>query len=348
MKTLVFTVLMTAATITAIGIWAYSSVRPIRPICPANQHLVGNTCVVDNPLPTSVRTPSDFKTVKVSFRDVPNVPTGTFNYGGSTTFAPLRSQAIVSSINQAHPGFHLRYTAPPVGNPGSGAGIKMLVEGQLSFAQSSRPVKNEEFNQAKARSFSLQQISVAIDGIAFYVNPQLNIRGLNLSQIKEIFTGKVTNWKAIGGPELPITPFSRSEVGGTVVFLKEAVLNNEPFGLGVQEVQDTTESIRKVAQTPGSIGYATATEVVGQKSVRALPLAKANSQSFVPPFTDANSTVVNDKAFIVGSYPLTRRLFVVIRRDGTIDELAGVAYVNLLLSNEGQQWVKKVGFVPIR
>ncbi len=104
---------------------------------------------------------------------IPNIPQGLFNYGGSTTFAPLRSDAVTSSVNQAYPDFKLRYTEPAGGKPGSGSGIKMLVDGQLSFSQSSRPIKDTEFTQADQRGFKLDQVPIALDGIAFYVSPGL-------------------------------------------------------------------------------------------------------------------------------------------------------------------------------
>ncbi|MBW4554001.1 MAG: hypothetical protein KME35_23285 [Aphanocapsa sp. GSE-SYN-MK-11-07L] len=64
------------------------------------------------------------------------------------------------------------------------------------------------------------------------------------------------------------------------------------------------------------------------------------------PFVAGNQ--VNAAAFREGTYPITRRMFVVFRRNQTIDELAGVAYTNLLLSKEGQAMIQKAGFVPIR
>lgn len=279
---------------------------------------------------------------------IPNVPQGTFNYGGSTTFAPLRSSSVVSSINQAYPDFGLRYTEPVGGKPGSGSGIEMLLDGQLSFSQSSRPVKDAEFAQADQRGFKLEQVAVAIDGIAFYVNPGLSIPGLTLAQARDIFTGKIKNWQEVGGPNLKITPLSRNaKAGGTVEFFIDGVLEKQGLGASVKEVRDTTESLREVAKTPGGIGYATASEVIGQNSIRPLPLAK-DAEGFVSPFAGNSPAAVNKNAFADGSYPLTRRLFVVIKRDGRLDEQAGVAYTNLLLSNEGQGLVEQAGFVPVR
>ena len=142
--------------------------------------------------------------------EVPNVPQGVFNYGGSTAFAPLRSKTVVSALNQAHPQFQLRYVEQVGRQPGSSTGLQMLLAGELSFVQSSRPLKDTEFAQAKEHGFTLEQIPVAIDGVAFYVNPQVSISGLNLSQVRDIFAGKITNWKAVGGPDLQITTFNRN------------------------------------------------------------------------------------------------------------------------------------------
>ncbi len=289
--------------------------------------------------------------------DVPNVPQGSFKYGGSTSFAPLRSLSIVKAIAQAHPQFKLIYTDPIPHKHGSTIGIKMLLAGQLSFAQSSRPIKESEFLQAQKLGFTLEQIPIGIDGIAFYVNRQILIPGLSLNQIRDIFTGKITNWKQVGGSDLPITPFTRNpQFSGTADFIKEKVLAGHEFTQNVRQVETTTDSIRSVAKTPGGIGYATASEVIGQKSVDSvslatinpLPLSTIDNQYFVYPFDINNKNRVNITAFANGSYPLTRRLFIVIRQKGGVDEQAGIAYANLLFSSEGQQMIKQAGFVPLR
>ncbi len=124
-------------------------------------------------------------------------------------------------------------------------------------------------------------------------------------------------------------------------------MEKQPFDASVQEVRDTTQSIREVTKTPGGIGYATASEVIGQQKIHPLPLAKDATQRFVSPFAGDSLATLNKSAFADGSYPLTRRLFVVIKRDGRLDEQSGVAYANMLLSNEGQGLVEKAGFVPL-
>ena len=288
--------------------------------------------------------------------DVPNVPQGSFKYGGSTSFAPLRSQNIIKAIAKAHPQFKLIYSDQIPHKHGSGIGIEMLLAGKLSFAQSSRTLKESEILQAQKLGFTLKQIPIAIDGIAFYVNSQIPVSGLSLNQIRDIFTGKITNWKQLGGSNLPITPFTRNpQFSGTADFFKQKVLAGEELAPNVRQVETTTDSIRLVAKTPGGIGYATASEVIGQKSVNPmflatinpLPLSIVDNQDFVPPFNINNKNIVNMSAFANGSYPLTRPLFIIIKQNSGIDEQAGRAYTNLLSSKQGQQMIEQAGFVTM-
>ncbi|APB32910.1 ABC-type phosphate transport system, periplasmic component [Gloeomargarita lithophora Alchichica-D10] len=286
-------------------------------------------------------------TVVSTLAQVPNVPSGNFNYGGSTTFAPLRSQRINDAINQAHPNFRLRYVEPPGGKPGSGAGIEMLLNGQLAITQSSRPLKDNEFQRAQTRGFRLEQVPIANDALAIYVHPGVQLPGLTVAQVRDIFTGKVTNWQQVGGPNLPIVPFSRNlQAGGTVDFFKEDVLQGQNLGANVRETRDTTDSLRKVGATPGGVGYANVPLVVRQEMVRIVPVAREAGSPYVAPDIagrEVNATVITD-----GSYPITRRLFIIIKRDGSSDEQASVAYANLFLSDEGQKLIKEAGFAALR
>jgi phosphate transport system substrate-binding protein len=331
--------------------------------CPQGQQKINDICVAVNPAPSPTSpsnspstsssqpptvSPATVVSLYPTFSAVPNVPELTLRYGGSTSFAPLRSPAIVAKIQQSHPKFVLAYTEPtPPEKPGSGSGIRMLIDGQLSVAQSSRPLKDEEFAKAKDRGFALEQVPVAIDGIAIYINPQISTASLTVAQLKDIFTGKITNWKEVGGADVPVIPVSRDpKDGGTPEYFAEKVMAKESFAKTAQPyARDTTDSLRKVSSTPGAIGYATASEVCNQAKVKTLPMAKATGQS---PVAACNGQQVNKVDFAKDAYPITRRLFVIIRRDGKLDEQAGVAYANLLLSDEGQQLFEQAGLVPLR
>ncbi|MFN6481325.1 MULTISPECIES: phosphate ABC transporter substrate-binding protein [unclassified Nostoc] len=288
--------------------------------------------------------------------NVPNLPQGTFNYGGSTTWAPIRKD-VDSVLESLCPQFTLRYTQPPSGQAGSGTGIRMLIDNQLAFAQSSRSVKAEENTEAKQKEFSLKEIPVAIDGIAIAVNQNLNIPGLTVAQLKDIYTGKITNWQQVGGPNLPIKVYSRNkEAGGTVEFFIENVLNKENFGTNVSYVGTTTEAVRKVAANTGAIYYASAPEVVPQCTIKSLPLRRISGQ-FVPPYQQPvvspsecpnKRNQLNSQAFRSGDYAITRNLFVIVKQNGQTDQQAGEAYANWLLTPQGQELIEKAGFVRIK
>lgn len=291
-----------------------------------------------------------------SFASVQKVPTGLFSYGGSTSWAPIRLLAD-QAIQQARPEYRLRYLQPTNESPGSGTGIKSLIDGQLAFAQSSRPISDEEINRAKQRGFSLKQIPIAIDGLAVAVNPDVNIPGITLDQLKSIYTGKITNWSQLGGQNIPIKPYSRRVAdGGTVELFVQDILGGQSFGSQVEFIPTTTEALQKLAASPGGIYYASAPEVVPQCSIKSLPLGKQSGryiapyqEPFVPPAQCPDKrNQLNIQAFQSGQYPITRNLFVVVKENGQIEEQAGVAYANLLLTEQGQALVAQSGFVKIR
>jgi phosphate transport system substrate-binding protein len=292
-----------------------------------------------------------------NFSDIQNIPTATVNYGGSTTWAQVR-KLVDPEIAKAFPNFRLRYVDPVGDKPGSSTGIKMLLEGQLSVAQSSRPLKDEEFGRAQTRNLRLEQIPVAIDAIVVVTHPDLNIPGLTVEQLKLIYTGKITNWQEVGGPDLKIIPISRDlKAGGTVDFFVEQVLGKKiPLGSMVQIARDTTSALRQTAATPGSLYYGSAPEVVDQCTVKPLPLAKITGQWIAPyrePFVPLSScpgqrNVINHEVIRNGTYPLTRNLFVVILANGQLEEQAGRGYANLLLTEQGQKLLNQAGFVSLK
>lgn len=285
-----------------------------------------------------------------SFAQVQNVPAGLFRYGGSTVWVELKP--VDEAMQIALPEFKLRYVLPISGVPSSGLGIKMVIEGQAAFAQSSRPFTSEENEQAKQRGFQLQQVAVAIDGVAVAVNPSLDVSGLTLSQLKDIYTGQITNWKQVGGADLPITPISHDpKLGGTI----QEILAGQAPSASLQVISTTTEGLRKLSSTPGGIFMASAPQVVPQCSVKPLAIGMTPS-SLVPPYagalvtscSDNQRNQVNTEAFQSSEYPLTRNLFVIIKQNGQVEQQAGEAYANLLLSEQGQAMIAEAGFVRIR
>ncbi|MBW4423156.1 MAG: substrate-binding domain-containing protein [Nostoc desertorum CM1-VF14] len=291
-----------------------------------------------------------------TFKTVTNVPTASFNYGGSTAWASIR-QLVDSQIQSDRPELQLRYVGPVNGSPGSSSGIRMLLDGKLDFAQSSRPLTDEEQAIAKERGFTLEQRQVGRDAIAVVVNPSLNLPGLTVDQLQQIYLGKITNWNQVGGPNLPITPLSqRPEDADTVIFSSNSDLKGQALSSNVQYVYSTTEAVRQLSKTPGGVYYASARSVLPQCSVKALPLGQTSSQ-LIPPYSQPlvspeqclrQRNQLNTQAVKNGSYPMIANLFVIIKQNKGREQQIGDAYAKLLLTDQGQRAIEQAGFVGVR
>ncbi len=290
-----------------------------------------------------------------SFAQVQNLPTGVFNYGGSTAWSPLRL-IVDAAIQAERPEFQLRYLDSKSVTTDSSKGIQMLLNDQLAFAQSSRPLGQNEYDQAKQRGFKLKQIPVAINAISIAIDPDLTIPGLTLDQLRSIYSGQIVNWEQVGGPNLEIIPYSRPvSTGGTVAFFMESVLQGQEFGPRVEFIPTTTEGLRKLTNRPGGIYYASAPAIVPQCKIKPVPIGHNSGElvlPYLPPVVTSDQCPkqgnhLNLNAFKSGQYPITHFLYVVIKQNGRIEEHAGEAYANFLLTAEGQALITKTGAVPL-
>ncbi|MDJ0713853.1 MAG: substrate-binding domain-containing protein [Prochloraceae cyanobacterium] len=305
--------------------------------------------------PVSSDRAAPFDQTKKTFAAVEQIPSGLFSHGGSATWSPIRKK-VNPAIEKTWPKFKLRYVEPISSNPNSSSGIEMLLDDELAFSHSSRPLHDEEYEKAKIRGYKLKEIAIAIDSVAIATHPSLSIPGLTLSQLKDIYTGKISNWKEVGGPDLLIVVYSHDPNNeGTGEFFFKHVLGGENLGTNVVIPETPHIGIKNVASNPGAIYYSSAIEIVPKCNVKALPIGKTKNSLVSPyqeplvPFSQCKSqpNKLNKSAFQSGKYPLTRRLFVIVKQDNGEDELAGIAYTELLLTTEGQKLISQAGFVPI-
>jgi phosphate transport system substrate-binding protein len=290
-----------------------------------------------------------------NFAGVANVATGVFNYGGSTAWASLRL-AVDSIIQSERPELQLRYIQPKNQPPGSRPGIQMLLKGELAFVQSSHALHPEEYQLAKQKGLKFKQVPVAVDSIAVAVHPKLNVPGLTKSQLQAIYTGKIANWREIGGADLPITVYSRPASTGDIVDLfRMKILQNQQFGLNVEFVPTTTQALRKLANNPGGIYYDSTATIIPQCSIKLLPLGLRRDELVAPyqqplvPAADCpkKRNKLNIQAVRTAQYPLTHYLYVVFLENKDNQEQIGQAYANFLLTPQGQKLITKTGFVPL-
>ncbi|MBV6624728.1 MAG: substrate-binding domain-containing protein [Rivularia sp. (in: Bacteria)] len=305
---------------------------------------------------------------KLQFNSI-NVPSGKFRYGGSTTWAPI-TQLFHKKINQVYPQFQLEYRQRQKEAPGTGTGVQMLLNKEIDFSLSSRNLTTNEREEAKKRGFNLKKVPIAIDAIAVAVNHNLNIDELTLKELEGIYTGEIRNWQELGGPNLLIKPYSRSQkAGGTVEFFYGNVLRGENFSNSLENVRDTTQGIRKVSQNPGGIYYGSASEIVNQCSVKAVKLGNTKDNMIAPykqplispPDCKQKPNQVDiDKLSSNDEYPITRTLYIIykhssINPDPDLKEdfklaqakKAVEAYTKLIKTDEGKQLIKEAGFLPV-
>ena len=292
--------------------------------------------------------PTDIVEETKTIAEIKNVPEGTFNYGGSVCFAPLIREEFYNAIEEVHPSFNLNYIESN-DSIGCGAEIEPLLRKDLSFLINTRLPSSEEQNLAKKQGINLNSISVAIHGVAVYVNESVSKDFITLPQLKDIFLGKITNWQQLGGYDLPIIPVSLYPSANTdlqVLMQLDAKNIRQPnLNNSTVFVRNYTSAIRTTARTPGAISLASAALVRGQSSVK--PIALSKTDTSIPIAAILTDGSINLKAIESGSYSLTRELAIIFRNDLSLSQRAGIAYSNFLQTDRGQNFLKRAGFVPV-
>lgn len=247
---------------------------------------------------------------------------------GSDTMVIL-AQRWAERYMTAHPDVAVQVTGG-----GSGTGISALINGTTDICNSSRPMKKSERDKLKQRYGSLGvEIRCAQDGLSVYANSANPVAELSLPQVREIFTGRITNWKQVGGPDQRIILYSRENNSGTYVYFKDNVLEGEDFAPTAQNLPGTASVVNAVAKDAWGIGYGGAAYGRG---IRELKLRTTADDPAYPP---TKETIRN------GTYPIARYLYMYLRNRpaGAIKQ-----YVDWILGAEGQEVVSEVGYFPIR
>lgn len=221
-----------------------------------------------------------------------------------------------------------------VNGGGSGTGFTALQNNTTDICNASRKIKAKEIEQCiKVFNKRPNEYKVALDGISIYVNESNPINSLSLDELQSIFTGKIKNWKDIGGPNSPITLYSRENSSGTYEFFKEHVLKGSDFSPNAQPLPGTAAVLLAVTKDKNSIGYGGAAYGKGAK------ILKISQDKNSTPILPSEETVLN------GSYPIWRYLYIYVSKDNDKNEIS--TFINWIRSNDGQTLVKSVGYYPI-
>ena len=241
---------------------------------------------------------------------------------GSTTVGPI-AKAFAEYYMSMHKDVNIT-----VSESGSGNGAKSLINGACDIANMSRFMKDKEFKAAAAKGIFPVAHVVALDGIAMIVHSDNPLKEITTDQIRDIYLGKITNWKQLGGPNRNIVMISRDTNSGTYETFKKLVMKKAKIVEGCEYVGSNGAVKGRVQSTPTAIGY------VGlgflDKTVKGLKV---------------NGVYPSNKTISSGTYPIARPLFMFTNG---YPKMGSVVYqfVTLYLTQKGQEIVKRIGFVP--
>ena len=241
---------------------------------------------------------------------------------GSTTVLPI-AQKVAEAYMAEHPG-----TKITISGGGSGNGIKAIVDGTTDIADSSRFIKDKEVALAVEKGVYPVPFSVAYDCIVPVVHPSNSVQDLSLEQLKDIYQGKIKNWKQVGGPDRKIVVISRDTSSGTYEVWEGKVLKKERVYPGALLQASNGAVAQAVAKNPNAIGY--------------IGLGYLNDTVKA---TSVNGIVGSTATTLNGTFPISRPLYMFTNK-WPKDDVA--KFINYILHPEkGQKLVEKAGFVPL-
>ena len=217
---------------------------------------------------------------------------------------------------------------------GTGTGFAALQNKTTDLCNASRKIKAAEITTCiKAFGKRPTEYKVCLDGLSVYVSADNPVKELTVPQIADIFNGKTKNWKEVGGPDAPITVYSRENSSGTYEFFKENVLQGKDFASSAQTMPGTAAVLQAVAKDKNGIGYGGAAYGAGAKHLK---VKKDDASAAIEP-TEEN--------VIKGTYPIWRYLYVYV--NPALDKGDIAKYLTWIRGDEGQKVVKDVGYFPL-
>ncbi len=255
---------------------------------------------------------------------------------GSDTEVQLVS-TLAEAFGKTHPESNIS-----VAGGGSAVGIAALINGETDIANSSRQMKTEEIDKAKANGRDPQEFIIARDGLSAIVHPENPVKELTMEQLGKIYKGEITNWKDVGGSDSEIVLYGRQSTSGTFGFFRDTVVKGD-YSSAMRQMEGTQAIVDGVLSTKNGIGYAGVGYVKSadgqpRTDIKILPIAKTAGATAYSPLDRA--------AVDAGDYPIVRNIYQylpVLPKKGMAIE----AFLKFEASAEGQALVEKGGFYPL-
>jgi len=242
---------------------------------------------------------------------------------GSTTVGPI-AKAFAEYYMSKHPEVNIT-----VSESGSGNGAKGIINETCDIGTMSRPMKRSEIEAAKKAGVLPIEHVVAMDGIAVVVHMSNPIDNLSVETIKDIYTGKITNWKELGGPDLPIVAISRDTNSGTYETFESLVMRGAKMAGKTEYVGSNGAVRQRVMNTPAAIGYVGLAFREGVKPIK------------------VDNVEANHDTVVTKVYPIARPLYMYTA--GRPSENSPLYdFLNLANTKEGKKIIEDTGFVPLK
>jgi phosphate transport system substrate-binding protein len=253
---------------------------------------------------------------------------------GSDTIVNL-IQVWAENFIKSHPNLNISVTGG-----GSGTGFASLINKTCDIAMSSREIEDKEIVLAKQNNVDPIGFKVGLDGLVVIVNRDNPVTQLTLSELKDIFMAKVTNWKEVGGQNRKIVILSREANSGTHMLFKERVIrkgyvhSTDEFSIHSLMMSSSQAVYDEVLQNPNALGYVGMGFV--NNRIKVISIAVDENSKYIYPTPD---TVID------GSYPISRPLYLYTngKPEGIIE-----MFIDYALSGVGQKIVSDTDFVPIK
>lgn len=247
----------------------------------------------------------------------------TLQINGSTTVGPL-GDAFAEAFMTMYPDLSLT-----VSKTGSSDGATGLIEGRCQIAMMSRFMKEKEFSQAIANGVMPVAHAIAMDGVCVVVHPSNPVRELTTAQIRDIFAGKISNWKELGGADKAIVVISRDTSSGTYETFENLVMGGEKMAEGTEYVNSNPQAHARVKSTEGAIGYVGLGFV--DRSVKALKV---------------DGVVPDSSTIAKGLYPISRPLFLFTNGYPKLGSKI-FQFCTFHLTEDGQEIIEAKEFIPV-
>jgi phosphate transport system substrate-binding protein len=230
-----------------------------------------------------------------------------------------------------------------VNGGGSGEGIASLLNGTTDLANASRSIKQDEIDKAKSLGLDIKEYTVLYDGICIVISKNINVKELTTDQLADIYMGKITNWKEVGGPDVNIIAVARDTNSGTGEYFLEEIIQKgktqkeNDYSPNCLRLQSNGDVVNQVANNDNTIGYIGIGYLKDAgNTVNTVAVKKGDKEAVIP-----TAQSVADK-----TYPISRALYIYANTKNM--PAIAQAYIDFVLSNDGQKIGEATGFVKVQ